>query len=54
MKNNFDIKMPSGMTIGPPTLRVKDLQKQLSFYESDLGLQVNHTFRTDDDLETID
>lgn len=40
--------------IGPPTLRVKDLQRQLSFYENDLGLQVNNRCRADDDLETIE
>jgi len=54
IKNNKKIKMPSSMTIGPPTLRVRDLQKQLSFYENDLGLQVNRTYRADDNLETID
>jgi catechol 2,3-dioxygenase len=54
MRNNIEIKMPSGMMIGPPTLRVKNLQKQLSFYENDLGLQVNRTFRTTDNLEAID
>jgi len=46
--------MPAGMTIGPPTLRVKDLQKQLSFYENELGLQVNRRYETDDNLETVD
>lgn len=50
----MNIKMPAGMTIGPPTLRVKDLQKQLSFYENILGLQVNQRYKTDDNLETID
>ena len=42
------------MTIGPPTLRVKDLQKQLEFYKNVLGLQVNRIFRTDDNLETVE
>lgn len=46
--------MPAGMTIGPPTLRVKDLQKQLSFYENELGLQMNRRYKTDDNLETVD
>jgi catechol 2,3-dioxygenase len=54
MKNNIGIKMPSGMTIGPPTLRVKNLQKQLEFYKNVLGLQVNRTFRASDDLEIVE
>jgi len=44
--------MPA-MMIGPPTLRVRDLQKQLSFYENNLDLQVNRRRRADD-LEVID
>jgi catechol 2,3-dioxygenase len=47
------IKMPA-MMIGPPTLRVRDLQKQLSFYENNLDLQVNRRHRDDDDLEVVD
>lgn len=50
----MNIKMPAGMAVGPPTLRVKDLQKQLSFYENILGLQVNQRYKTDDNLETVD
>lgn len=46
--------MPASMMIGPPTLRVKDLQRQLSFYEDHLGLQVNRRYQTDDDLEAVD
>jgi len=46
--------MPTDMKMGPPTLRVKDLQKQLSFYENDLGLQVNRRYKTNDDLEAVD
>jgi len=49
---NNGIKMPA-MMIGPPTLRVRDLQKQLSFYENNLDLQVNRRRRADD-LEVID
>jgi len=46
--------MPADMKMGPPTLRVKDLQKQLFFYENDLGLQVNRSYKTNDDLEAVD
>jgi catechol 2,3-dioxygenase len=41
------------MMIGPP-LRVKDLQKQILFYENDLDLQINRKYQSDDDLETVD
>ncbi|MGI0017959.1 MAG: VOC family protein [Nitrosotalea sp.] len=54
MKNNVGIKMPSGMTIGPPTLRVKNIQKQLEFYKNNLGLQINRTFRDPDNHEVIE
>lgn len=50
----MNIKMSAGMTIGPTTLRVKDLQKQLSFYENELGLQVNRRYQTEDNLKTVD
>jgi catechol 2,3-dioxygenase len=46
--------MPADMKMGPPTLRVKDLQKQLLFYENILGLQVNRRYETGDNLETVD
>jgi len=36
------------MRIGPPILRVKDLEKELSFYQETLGLNVNGKTRTDD------
>ena len=40
------------MMMGPPTLRVKNLQKELSFYEEILGLQVNKT--QTDDFKTVE
>jgi catechol 2,3-dioxygenase len=55
MKSNAkSMKMPTSMILGPPTLRVIDLQKELSFYENILGLQINHRYHTDDNLETVD
>lgn len=45
--------MPADITIGPPTLRVKNLQMQLSFYENNLGLQVNRRYHADDDLQVV-
>jgi catechol 2,3-dioxygenase len=40
--------------IGPTTLRVIDLQKELSFYENIFGLQVNHRYRSNDNLEIVE
>jgi catechol 2,3-dioxygenase len=36
------------MRIGPPILRVNDLERELSFYQETLGLNVNGKTRTDD------
>ena len=47
------IKMPANMMIGPPTLRVRNLQQQLSFYEKKLGLQMNRTYQ-EDNLDVVD
>jgi catechol 2,3-dioxygenase len=38
------------MQVGPPILRVRDLRKELSFYEGELGLQVRRRFN--DETET--
>ena len=46
--------MPADMRIGPPILRVKDLAKELSFYEQEMGLQVNRKYRTDVDIEAVE
>ena len=35
-------KMPAGMRLGPPTLRVRNLARALSFYRQDLGLRIRH------------
>lgn len=50
----MNVKIPASMAIGPPTIRVKDLQKQLFFYEKILGLQVNRRYKTDGNFETVD
>jgi catechol 2,3-dioxygenase len=46
--------MPADMRIGPAILRVKDLEKELSFYEQNLGLQVNRKYRTDAAMEAVE
>ena len=45
--NSF--KMQSGMKIGSPILRVKNIDKVLEFYERDLGLQVNQRYQNEND-----
>ena len=45
--NSF--KMQSGMKVGSPILRVKNIDKVLEFYERDLGLQVNQRYQNEND-----
>jgi len=42
-------KMSVGMRLGPPTLRIRNLQQTLSFYQNDIGLRAigNHPDRQD-------
>ncbi len=40
--------MHSGMTIGPPILRVRDLERVLEFYQEGLGLQLNRRYQNAD------
>ena len=47
--DKIQFKMPDEMALGPPTLRVRDLQSTLDFYEKDLGLKVQHRFRDPSD-----
>ena len=46
--------MPADMRIGPPILRVRDLEKELAFYKHALGLHVNRKDRTDANIEAIE
>jgi len=54
INNKNKIKMPANMKIGPPTLRVKNLQKELSFYQNNIGLQINRIYETENNLATVD
>ena len=36
----YSFKMHSGMTIGDPVLRIRDIEKVLTFYEKSIELQV--------------
>jgi catechol-2,3-dioxygenase len=33
------------MRVGPPVLRVRNIENMLAFYESSLGLQVNRSYK---------
>jgi catechol 2,3-dioxygenase len=46
--------MPDGMKIGPPTLRVRDLDGVLDFYENIFGLVIDRRIDDHDDLETVE
>src|SRR5215204_680249 len=41
--------MHSGMRIGSPVLRVKNIDRILRFYEERLGLQMNRRYQVGDD-----
>ncbi len=47
--DKIQFKMPDEMILGPPTIRVRDLQSTLDFYEKDLGLKVQRRFRDPSD-----
>jgi catechol 2,3-dioxygenase len=47
--DKIHFKMPDQTTLGPPTLRVRELQSTLDFYEKDLGLKVQRRFRDPSD-----
>lgn len=38
-------KIPDNMRVGPPVLRVRNIENVLAFYESSLGLQVNRSYK---------
>jgi catechol 2,3-dioxygenase len=45
----ISFKMHSGMRIGSPVLRVKNIDRILLFYEKGLGLHVNRRYQDGDD-----
>jgi catechol 2,3-dioxygenase len=48
-------KMDADMRVGPLTLRVKDLDTMLGFYEGDLGLRANNRYHDPvDNLEVVE
>ncbi len=48
-------RMHDGMRLGAPTLRVRNLEKVLSFYETNLGLKTNRNYQdSSDSLRTLE
>jgi catechol 2,3-dioxygenase len=45
--------MPAEIELGAPTLRIRDLEQTLAFYEKDFGLNVGGKYRGADALEEI-
>jgi catechol 2,3-dioxygenase len=41
--------IPDGMRVGPPLLRVRNIDTVVAFYENSLGLQVNKKYKDNDD-----
>jgi catechol 2,3-dioxygenase len=54
-------KIPDNMRVGPPVLRVRNIDTAMAFYENSLGLQVNRSYKAnshggnyyDDDVNPI-
>ena len=38
-------KIPDNMRVGPPVLRVRNIDTAMAFYENSLGLQVNRSYK---------
>jgi catechol 2,3-dioxygenase len=47
------MNLPSDVVMGPPTLRVRDIQKQMTFYKDMLNMQENHRY-SEDGLDIIE
>ena len=41
--------MPSGMSVGSPVLKIRNIDKVLTFYEKEVGLRMNKTYHDDND-----
>ena len=41
--------MPDSMRVGPPLLRVRNIDAIITFYENGLGLQVNRRYQDNSD-----
>src|SRR5437867_8256129 len=53
-KHSQTLKIPDRVQLGPLTLRIRDLQTALAFYQNDLGLQAKQRSRDSiDGLEVV-
>ena len=41
--------MPSGMSVGSPVLKIRNIDKVLTFYEKEVGLRINKKYHDDND-----
>ena len=41
--------MPSGMNVGSPMLKIRNIDKVLTFYEKEVGLHINKKYHDDND-----
>jgi catechol 2,3-dioxygenase len=41
--------MPSGMSVGSPVLKIRNIDKVLTFYEKEVGLRMNKKYHDDND-----
>ena len=41
--------MPSGMSVGSPVLKMRNIDKVLTFYEKEVGLRINKKYHDDND-----
>jgi catechol 2,3-dioxygenase len=42
-------QMPSGMSVGSPVLKIRNIDKVLTFYEKEVGLRINKQYHDDND-----
>ncbi len=54
LKERVGFRLDSEMRLGAPTLRVKDLDAVLSFYERDVGLTVRGKIKDEDGLSAVE
>jgi len=54
LKERVGFRLDTEMRLGAPTLRVKDLDAVLSFYETDVGLTVRGKIKDEDGLSAVE
>jgi catechol 2,3-dioxygenase len=54
LKQRGEFRLDSGMRLGAPTLRVRDLESELSFYENYIGFAVKRRSKGSSGLEDVE